>query len=63
VHCFESSTMKAHQVCACRALKEVCNQLGERLKETPFNVLPTTVYDSSRYDTRHSTGQTVRSLF
>jgi hypothetical protein len=29
VHCFESSTMEAHQVCARRALKEVYNQLGE----------------------------------
>jgi hypothetical protein len=48
VHCFESSTMEAHQVCAHRALKEVCNQLGEKLKGTPFSVLPTMVYDPSR---------------
>jgi hypothetical protein len=34
VHCFESSTMVAHQVCARRALKEVCVQLGEKLKDT-----------------------------
>jgi hypothetical protein len=40
VHCFESSTMEAHQICAHQALKEVCNQLGERLKDTPFSVLP-----------------------
>jgi hypothetical protein len=51
VHCFESSTMEAHQVCARRALKKVCNQLGEKLKDTPFSVLPTTVYDPSRWDT------------
>jgi hypothetical protein len=51
VHCFESSTMEAHQVCAHRALKEVCNQLGEKLNGTPFSVLPTTVYDPSRWDT------------
>jgi hypothetical protein len=51
VHCFESSTMEAHQVCACRALKEVYVQLGEKLKDTPFSVLPTTVYDPSRWDT------------
>jgi hypothetical protein len=50
VHCFESSTMEAHQVCARRALKEVCNQLGERLKDTPFSVLPSTVYDPSHWD-------------
>jgi hypothetical protein len=43
--------MEAHQVCARRALKEVCNQLRERLKDTPFSVLPTTVYDPSRWDT------------
>jgi hypothetical protein len=41
VHCFESSTMEAHQTCARRALKEVCVQLGEKLKDTPFSVLPT----------------------
>jgi hypothetical protein len=51
VHCFESSTMEAHQVCARRALKEVCNQLGEKLKDTPFSVLLTAVYDPSRWDT------------
>jgi hypothetical protein len=51
VHCFESSTMEAQQVCARRALKEVCIQLGEKLKDTPFNVLPTRVYDPSRWDT------------
>jgi hypothetical protein len=51
VHCFESSTMEAHQVCARRALKEVCIQLGEKLKDTPFSVLPTEVYDPSRWDT------------
>jgi hypothetical protein len=51
VHCFESSTMEAHQVCARRALKEVCIQLGEKLKDTPFNVLPTRVYHPSRWDT------------
>jgi hypothetical protein len=41
VHCFESSTMEAHQTCTRRALKEVCVQLGEKLKDTPFSVLPT----------------------
>jgi hypothetical protein len=46
VHCFESSTMEAHQVCARRALKEVCIQL-----DTSFSVLPTRVYDPSRWDT------------
>jgi hypothetical protein len=51
VHCFESSTMEAHQVCAHRALKEVCVQLGEKLKDTPFSVLPMRVYDPSRWDT------------
>jgi hypothetical protein len=51
VHCFESSTMEAHQVCARRALKEVCIQLGEKLKDTPFSVLPTRVYDPSHWDT------------
>jgi hypothetical protein len=51
VHCFESSTMEAHQVCARRALKEVCIQLGEKLKDTPFSVLLTRVYDPSRWDT------------
>jgi hypothetical protein len=44
--------MEAHQVCARRALKEVCNQLGEKLKDTPFSILPTVVYDPSRWDTR-----------
>jgi hypothetical protein len=43
--------MEAQQVCARRALKEVCIQLGEKLKDTPFNVLPTRVYDPSRWDT------------
>jgi hypothetical protein len=43
--------MEEHQVCARRALKEVCNQLGERLKDTTFSILPTTVYDPSRWDT------------
>jgi hypothetical protein len=43
--------MEAHQVCARRALKEVCVQLGEKLKDTLFSVLPTTVYDPSRWDT------------
>jgi hypothetical protein len=43
--------MEAHQVCARRALKEVCIQLGEKLKDTPFSVLPTGVYDPSRWDT------------
>jgi hypothetical protein len=51
VHCFESSTMEAHLVCARRALKEVCIHLGEKLKNTPFNILPTRVYDLSRWDT------------
>jgi hypothetical protein len=51
VYFFESSTMEAHQTCACRALKEVCVQLGEKLKDTPFSVLPTGVYDPSRWDT------------
>jgi hypothetical protein len=51
VHCFESSTMEAHQVCAHRALKEVCVQLGEKLKNTPFSVLLTAVYNPSRWDT------------
>jgi hypothetical protein len=51
VHCFESSTMEAHQVCARRALKEVCIQLGKKLEDTPFSVLPTRVYDLSRWDT------------
>jgi hypothetical protein len=51
VHCFESSTMEAHQVCARRALKEVCNQFRERLNDTPYSVLLTTVYDPSRWDT------------
>jgi hypothetical protein len=51
VHCFESSTMEAHQVCVRRTLKEVCIQLGEKLKDTPFSVLPTRVYDPSRWDT------------
>jgi hypothetical protein len=43
--------MEAHQVYARRALKEVCNQLGEKLKDTSFSVLPTAVYDPSRWDT------------
>jgi hypothetical protein len=51
VHCFESSTMEAHHVCARWALKEVCNQLSGRLKDTPFSILLTTVYDPSRWDT------------
>jgi hypothetical protein len=51
VHYFESSTMEAHQVCARRALKEVCIQLVEKLKDTPFSVLPTRVYDPSHWDT------------
>jgi hypothetical protein len=51
VHCFECSTMEAHQGCARRALKEVCIQLGEKLKDTPFSVLPMGVYDPSRWDT------------
>jgi hypothetical protein len=34
VHCFESSSMEAHQVCARRAPKEICIQLGEKLKDT-----------------------------
>jgi hypothetical protein len=51
VHCFESSTMEAHQVCARRALNEVCIQLGEKLKDIPFSVLPTRVYDPSHWDT------------
>jgi hypothetical protein len=36
VHCFESSTMEAHQVCTHRALKEVCVQL-ERSLRTPHS--------------------------
>jgi hypothetical protein len=51
VHSFESSTMEAHQVCACRALKEVCVQLAQKLKDTPFSILSTAVYDPSRWDT------------
>jgi hypothetical protein len=51
VHCFESSTMEAHQVCVRRALKEVCIQLGEKLKDTPFSVLSMRVYDPSHWDT------------
>jgi hypothetical protein len=43
--------MEAHQVCARRALKEVCNQFRERLNDTPYSVLLTTVYDPSRWDT------------
>jgi hypothetical protein len=50
VHCFESSTMEKHQVCARRALKEVCIHLGEKIKDTPFSVLPMRVYDPSRWD-------------
>jgi hypothetical protein len=51
VHCYESSTMEAHQFSARRALKMVCVQLREKLKDTPFSVLPTGVYDPSRWDT------------
>jgi hypothetical protein len=51
VHCFKSSTMEAHQVCARRALKEVCIQIGEKLKDTPFSILATRVYDPSPWDT------------
>jgi hypothetical protein len=51
VHCFESSTMEAHQVCARRALKEVYVQLGEKLKGTSFSILPMRVYDPSLWDT------------
>jgi hypothetical protein len=51
VHCFESYTMEAHQVCAWWALKEVCYKLSERLKGTSFSVLLSTVYDPSRWDT------------
>jgi hypothetical protein len=40
--------MEAHQVCARRALKEVYVQLGEKLKDTLFSILPTRVYDPSR---------------
>jgi hypothetical protein len=36
VHCFESSTMEAHRVCARQALKEVYIQLREKLKDTPL---------------------------
>jgi hypothetical protein len=43
--------MEAHQVCARRALKEVCIQLGEKLKDTPFSILLMRVYDPSRWDT------------
>jgi hypothetical protein len=43
--------MEAHQVYARRALKEVYNQLGGRLKNTPFSVLPTAVYDPICWDT------------
>jgi hypothetical protein len=43
--------MEAHQVCARRALNEVCIQLGEKLKDIPFSVLPTRVYDPSHWDT------------
>jgi hypothetical protein len=50
VQCFECSTMEAHQVCARRALKEVYIQLGEKLKDTLFSVLPTRVSDPSRWD-------------
>jgi hypothetical protein len=53
VHFFESSTMEAHQVCARRPLKEVCIQLGEKLMDSPFSVLLTSVYDPSRWDTYH----------
>jgi hypothetical protein len=51
VHCYESSTMEAHQSSARRGLKMVCIQLGEKLKDTPFSVLPTGAYDPSRWDT------------
>jgi hypothetical protein len=51
VHYFECSNMEAHQVCARRALKEVCIQLGEKLMDTPFSVLPMRVYDPSSWDT------------
>jgi hypothetical protein len=51
VHCFESSTTEAHQTGARRALKKVCVQLRERLKDTPFSVLPTEIYDPGRWDT------------
>jgi hypothetical protein len=51
VHCFESSTTEAHQTGACRALKKVCVQLREKLKDTPFSVLPTEIYDPGRWDT------------
>jgi hypothetical protein len=51
VHCFECSTVEAHQVCARQALKEDCIQLGEKLKDTPFSVISTGVYDPSRWDT------------
>jgi BMFP domain-containing protein YqiC len=50
VHYFESSTMEAHRVCARRALKEVCIQLGEKLKDTLFSILPMRVYDPSHLD-------------
>jgi hypothetical protein len=43
--------MEAHQVCARRALKEVYNQLRERLKDTSFSILPMMVYDPSHWDT------------
>jgi hypothetical protein len=51
VHFFECSTVEAHQVCARRALKEVCIQLGKKLKDTLFSVLLTRVYDPSHWDT------------
>jgi hypothetical protein len=43
--------MEAHHVCVRRGLKEVCIQLGEKVKDTLFSVLPTRVYDPSRWDT------------
>jgi hypothetical protein len=43
--------MEAHQVCVRQALKEVYIQLGEKLKDTPFSILPMRVYEPSRWDT------------
>jgi hypothetical protein len=40
-----ASRVPEHQVCARRALKEVCVQIREKLKDTLFSVLPTRVYD------------------
>jgi hypothetical protein len=48
VHCFESSTTEAHQTGARRALQMVCVQLREKLKDTPFSVLSTGIYDLGR---------------